>query len=469
MPGRKRDATSNPAGRPTTDGELRMSSSATQSTSTTLDGETFTAVRRLLLWDHPRWPVGGYVCLLLSVAGMSWAAPLVLHLHEVTAPGDADAVSVLAAWRSVFALLAVAGLVLARMPSSGVNVLRATPRDVLRAAMVGAVFACYLGLWTPTAGGGTSTAAATGLSFTAAPLWVLLGARLTGHRLRPATALGCLLGLAGVMALPFAGRPAGNAGGPGVQVYAWTAMDLQALLSGLVIAVYFVLTARVRTSLDVLSFMLISHTSTAVLLLAWSAVQGQQLWGHGNWLLITACLLAVGVQLFGYGLNSGVVNRLGPTLATCSIILEAPGATVLSWLWLGEGLTPLGWTLLLMSTAGALVAIAATAPQMPRVVATTTPGRRRYVPPIRRRAARAENPRGPVQDSVSALSPARPGERRIQYALTQKTTVRATLAGSAVAAVVFLAATRGKHNRLPRQDPARKRNAPARDTPGTDT
>jgi drug/metabolite transporter (DMT)-like permease len=136
-----------------------------------------------------RWPPTDLDLLAASVGGMSLAAPLITEIHL-------PALSI-ALWRNVMAILAIAPTVVWQYRSERRPV---APGDLLRSAGGGGLFALYLALWLPSLAL-TSVASSTGLSFTAAPLWVLLIRRIRGAQVSLPAWIGTVAAFAGVLML----------------------------------------------------------------------------------------------------------------------------------------------------------------------------------------------------------------------------------------------------------------------------
>jgi drug/metabolite transporter (DMT)-like permease len=139
--------------------------------------------------------------------------------------------------------------------------------------------------------------------------------------------------------------------------------DLLALAGGVAAAAYTAFGARARTVLSTTVYTTICYSVCALALLATCLVSGTPLAGFpaGAWLAIAAITLFP--QLLGHNLINYALERVPMTTVNVILLLEAPGAAILGWLFLGQlphaGSVP-GLVILVLGVAVVLVGAART-------------------------------------------------------------------------------------------------------------
>lgn len=191
--------------------------------------------------------------------------------------------------------------------------------------LAGVALAVHFGTWMPSAQL-TSVAMATALVATQ-PVWQGLIALAQGQRL-PAV-VWCGIGVAVVGAFWATGADFGTSGRA-------IAGDLLALLGALAAAVYTALGEQARRAVSTTTYTTICYGVCAALLFAACLVAGAPLGGYdmSTWLAILG--LVAGAQLLGHSLFSYALHRISATTISVLILLEAPGAALIAWAWLGQ-------------------------------------------------------------------------------------------------------------------------------------
>ncbi|GAA3737536.1 DMT family transporter [Micromonospora maritima] len=277
--------------------------------------------------------------LALAVAAVSSSAPLVAF---AAAPALA-----IAFWRNMLSVAVLGPVALARRRAE-LRSLTVGPgrREGLYCVLSGVALAAHFATWMPSAQL-TTVAAATALGATQ-PVWQGLIARWQGRRLPVAVWAGigvAVLGAALATGADFAasGRAFGG--------------DLLAVAGGMFAAVYTAFGERARASISTTTYTTICYGVCAVILLVVCLLGGVRLhgWDGGTWLAILG--LVAGAQLLGHSMFNYALHRVSATTVSVLILLEAPGAALIGWAWLGQLPRPLALPGLALLLAGVAVVV----------------------------------------------------------------------------------------------------------------
>ncbi|MGC4877969.1 DMT family transporter [Micromonospora sp. DT43] len=269
----------------------------------------------------------------LAVVAVSSSAPLIAY---AAAPALA-----IAFWRNLLAVAVLGPFSLARRRAEfrrlTVGVGR---REGLFCVLSGVALAGHFATWVPSAKL-TSVAAATALGATQ-PVWQGLIARAQGRRLPPVVWMGIVVAVGG--AVIATGADVGISGRAVVG-------DLLAVTGGMFAAVYTAFGERARASISTTTYTTICYGICALILLVVCLVGGVRMTGFDGrtWLAILA--LVAGAQLLGHSMFNYALQKIPATTVSVLILLEAPGAALLGWAWLGQLPRPyalLGMALLLV-------------------------------------------------------------------------------------------------------------------------
>jgi len=283
---------------------------------------------------HPsRWLTAA--ALVVAVVAISFSGPLIAY---AAASGLA-----IAFWRNAFSVVAV-------VPAAAVTrrgELRGMSRRALLVCVLAGVFlAVHFAAWVPSV---KLTAVATATALTATqPVWQGLIALGQGRRLPALVWVGIVLAVSGAAlasGFDLAADPRAFAG------------DMLALLGGVAAAVYTAFGERARTELSTTGYTAICYTACAVLLLGVALVAGVPLHGFaaGTWLAILG--MTLGPQLLGHSMFSYAMRGISATTVAVLILLEVPGAALISWLWLGATPPVRQWPGLAVLVAGVVVVV----------------------------------------------------------------------------------------------------------------
>lgn len=256
--------------------------------------------------------------LALAVVAVSSSAPLVAF---AAAPALA-----VAFWRNTLSVAVLGPYSLGRRRAEFRSLtVGGGRRDGLYCALSGVALAAHFATWMPSAQL-TSVAAATALGATQ-PVWQGLIARGQGRRLPVVVWAGIGVAVVGAglaTGADFAGSGRAFAG------------DLLAVVGGMFAAVYTAFGERARTTISTTTYTTICYGACALLLLVVCLVGGVPLTGFdtGTWAAVLA--LVAGAQLLGHSMFNYALRRVSATTVSVLILLEAPGAALIGWAWLGQ-------------------------------------------------------------------------------------------------------------------------------------
>ncbi|NES14162.1 DMT family transporter [Micromonospora sp. PPF5-17] len=256
--------------------------------------------------------------LALAVAAVSSSAPLVAF---AAAPALA-----IAFWRNTLSIAVLGPYSLARRRAEfRALTVGAGRREGLYCVLSGLALAAHFATWMPSVRL-TTVAAATALVATQ-PVWQGLIARWQGRRLPLAVWAGIALAVVGAALATGADFSVSSRAFAG---------DLLAVAGGMFAAVYTAFGERARATISTTTYTTICYGVCAAVLLVVCLFGGVDLHGYdpGTWLAILG--LVAGAQLLGHSMFNYALHRVSATTVSVLILLEAPGAALIAWGWLGQ-------------------------------------------------------------------------------------------------------------------------------------
>lgn len=201
----------------------------------------------------------------------------------------------------------------------------------------------------------TAVATATALAATQ-PVWAGFIAFWQGRRPNRAMWLGIAAAVGGVVLVTGAdlgGSPQALLG------------DLLALAGGLSAAVYTVFGERARVRASTTSYTTVCYAVCAAVLGLACVVGRVPLSGYAasTWLAVLG--LTVGTQLLGHSMFNYALHEMSATAVSVLVMLEVPGAALISWVWLGQNPAPLAWAGIALLVSGVAFVIVGSAGQRP--------------------------------------------------------------------------------------------------------
>ena len=256
-----------------------------------------------------------YITLFIGVLSVSFAATLIRL-------ADAPPL-VIATYR-----LAIASIIL--IPIAGLKYRKSFPklsrRDILLILLSSVFLALHFGLWI-TSLSYTSIASSVVL-VTAHPAFVaIISYFLWGEKLNRLTIGGIAVAFIGVIFINYSGLSFGSENVLG---------DVLALVAGFVMGAYLIVGRQLRARIDILGYITILYTCSAVMLLIVTLLSGHSLFGYSSTTYIMLILLALVPQLIGHTSFNLAVRLIPVTFVSVSILGEPIGATLLGSIILGE-------------------------------------------------------------------------------------------------------------------------------------
>jgi len=256
-----------------------------------------------------------YVTLFIGVLSVSFAA---IFIRLADAPP-----LVIAAYR-----LTIASLILIPIASikSRQN-LKNLSRHELFLILLSSVFvALHFGLWI-TSLSYTSIASSVVL-VTAHPAFVaVISYFLWSERLDKLTIGGIVVAFLGVIFINYSGFTFGSRAILG---------DLLALIAGFAMGGYLIIGRQLRARIDLLSYLTLLYTCSAVILLVAAVAFGYSFFGYSTTTYIMMVLLAIVPQLIGHSSLNLAVRLIPATFVSVAILGEPIGATLLGYFILDE-------------------------------------------------------------------------------------------------------------------------------------
>lgn len=117
--------------------------------------------------------------------------------------------------------------------------------------------------------------------------------------------------------------------------------DLLALTGAVMASGYFLIGRRVRQKLALLPYIFIVYGMAALILLGLSLATGQTFFSYSKDTYLWLVLLALGPQLIGHTSVNWALKYVSASMVAVAILGEPVGSTILAYLILKEGLTPL--------------------------------------------------------------------------------------------------------------------------------
>lgn len=279
------------------------------------------------------------LALGVAVVAVSTSGPLIAY---AAAPALA-----LAFWRNglATAILVPAAAVTRREELAGLW----RRRELRWSVLAGLALAAHFATWMA---GAQLTAVATATALAATqPVWTGIIAYFLGDR----PSRGMWLGIAAAVV----GTAVATGADLGTSPQALMGDGL-AVLGGLAAAVYTLLGERVRAQASTTSYTTVCYAVCAAALGISCVVGGIPLHGYAatTWLAILG--LTIGTQLLGHSMLSYSLHEISATAVSIIVMLEVPGAALISWLWLGQNPTPLAWAGIALLVSGVVFVILGT-------------------------------------------------------------------------------------------------------------
>ena len=214
----------------------------------------------------------------------------------------------------------------------------------LLAATCGLLFAADIAFWNLSIQLTTATQGT--LLTNLAPIWVgLIAFLFFKNKPRRSFWIGTVFAIAGIVIFI------------GVNVFLTLSFDrgfILGIFSGFFYALYILLSKEVLNKMEVVSFITLSSTSSALFLLVINIVADQPLWGFTTNAWISLLIQGLVSQLLAWLLISYATKRMRATRLSLSLLSQVVFASILAWFILGEVITiekAIGGVLILVGIA----------------------------------------------------------------------------------------------------------------------
>ena len=259
-----------------------------------------------------------YIILFTGVISVSFAA---IFIRLAEAPP-----LVVATYRMVIAAAVVVPVALTRSRKSLTTLAR---RDLFWLLLSGVFLALHFGLWI-TSLDYTSIASSVVL-VTSHPAFVAVVSYLIwGEKPGRRSIAGIAIALVGVVLINYGGFTFSSQAILG---------DWLALAAGFAMGAYLIIGGRLRERIDILSYLSVIYTFSAVILLTATLFSGHSFLGYSPVTYVMMLLLALVPQLIGHSCLNLAVRLLPVIMVSVAILGEPVGATLLGFIILGEAPT----------------------------------------------------------------------------------------------------------------------------------
>ena len=222
--------------------------------------------------------------------------------------------------------IAAAVLVPVALARSRMNLKNMALRDLLWLLLSGFFLALHFGLWI-TSLDYTSIASSVVL-VTSHPAFVAVVSYFVwGEKLGRLSIAGIAVALAGVVVINYGGFTFSSQAILG---------DWLALAAGFSMGAYLIIGGRLRERIDILSYLSVIYTFSAVILLVVTLLSGYSFFGYSPVTYIMILLLTLVPQLIGHTCLNLAVRLLPVIMVSVAILGEPVGATLLGYFILGE-------------------------------------------------------------------------------------------------------------------------------------
>ena len=203
---------------------------------------------------------------------------------------------------------------------------RLARRDWLHLGLAGAALAVHFSAWITSLS--YTTVASSVILVQTNPIWVGLASHFMLHeRAGQRTVWAVLLAMVGMIVISYGDMDLSGRALRG---------DALALVGALGGSTYLLLGRAIRRKLSTVAYVWPCYGICGLLLLAFSLLSGQPLWGYAAPTYLIFALLALGPQILGHSSFNWALGHFSPVFVTLALLCEPIGATLLAWLVLGE-------------------------------------------------------------------------------------------------------------------------------------
>ncbi|MGQ9927373.1 MAG: DMT family transporter [Chloroflexaceae bacterium] len=281
-----------------------------------------------------------YIVLFTGVLIVSTASILIRYAQSAGVPSLS-----IAAWRLALAALLLTPLAWFR---AGAELRALRRRDLLLGVASGAFLALHFASWISSLAY-TSVASSVAL-VTTNPLWVGLASLLFfRERLGWRTLLGIAATFLGTLFIGLSDQMSSSAPDPALG-------NTLALAGAITVSGYLLIGRDLRRRLSVLAYIYVVYSTAAVVLVLWTLLAWQPLFGFPPYAYLLLLGLAVGPQLLGHTAFNYALSALSATFIAVAILGEPVGSALLAFVVFGERFAPLQLAGFVLLLAGIVIA-----------------------------------------------------------------------------------------------------------------
>lgn len=256
-----------------------------------------------------------YLMLTLGVVSVAFAA---IFIKLAEAPPI-----VIATYRLCFAAIATApfALIYARDELRRLN-----RKEILLAICSGGFLALHFALWITSLKYTTVTSSV--VLVTISPIFVAITSYLLfKEKINRRILTGIAIAIVGATIIGFNSWQLGGTSVKG---------SILAFLGAMAVTGYLLIGRKLRQKMGLLSYIFLTYTSTAIILLVWSLIVGGSLTGYSGKTYLMFVLLALVPQILGHTSFNWSLRFLPATMVTIAVLGEPVGATILAYAILKE-------------------------------------------------------------------------------------------------------------------------------------
>jgi drug/metabolite transporter (DMT)-like permease len=256
-----------------------------------------------------------YLILALGVVCVAFAA---IFIRLAEAPSI-----VIATYRLGIASLILAPIALTRARN---ELFRLSRREIILAGCSGVFLALHFALWIASLRYTTVTSSV--VLVTISPVFVaVVSYFLFREKITRRILIGIAVSIIGAIIIGFNNWQLGGASVKG---------SILALLGAMAVAGYLLIGRKLRQKMGLLSYIFLTYSSAAVILLVWSLIVGGSLTGYSGKTYLMFVLLALVPQLLGHSSFNWSLRFIPATMVTIAVLGEPVGATILAFAILKE-------------------------------------------------------------------------------------------------------------------------------------
>lgn len=268
-------------------------------------------------------PLNPYIAIIIAVFAISTSAVL------VKLAGDAPA-GIIAFYRLGFAVLMMLPIVILKYRHEFKKIAR---RDWILTSLAGVFLAAHFILWFESLNYTSVTSSVVLISLQ--PIFAFIGTYfIFGERFSIAAVISLIITLLGSTIIGI-----GDYGLGGLAIWG----DILAILATIVIVGYLLVGQKIRRNLSLVTYTFIVYTSSAIALLIYNIVLGNQFTGYSSDVWGWFLLLAIVPTFLGHSVFNWALKWVSTSNVSMAFVFEPIGAAILAYFVLGQRVTSYHW------------------------------------------------------------------------------------------------------------------------------